>query len=85
MRIACPFCGERDAEEFAVLGSDPGPRPDPAMPGAQARFSDYVHLRPNPAGLNRELWYHASGCRRWLRVRRDTRTHQILSVELASP
>ncbi len=85
MRITCPFCGERDAEEFAVVGSDVGPRPDAAAPDALARFSDYVHLRDNPAGPNSELWYHGSGCRRWLKVLRDTRTHQILTVELASP
>ncbi|HEX3485862.1 MAG TPA: sarcosine oxidase subunit delta [Micropepsaceae bacterium] len=85
MRIPCPFCGLRDAEEFAVLGSDPGPRPDPNAPDAPARFSDYVHVRDNPAGTNREFWYHASGCRRWLRVVRDTRTHDIIAAELVSP
>ncbi len=29
-----------------------------------------------------ELWYHAFGCRSWLRVTRDTRTHEIFAVEL---
>ena len=44
---------------------------------------DYVYLRDNPAGTIRELWYHASGCRSWLVVTRDTRTHAIESVEPA--
>jgi len=85
MRLNCPFCGERDAEEFAVLGRDAGPRPDASAPDALAKFHDYVHLRVNPAGPNREHWYHANGCRRWLIVTRDTQTHEILSAEMAAP
>ena len=45
-------------------------------------FHDYVYLRDNPAGPHRELWYHGSGCRAWLVVTRDTRTHAILAVTL---
>jgi methylglutamate dehydrogenase subunit B len=37
----------------------------------------------NPAGPHRELWYHAGGCLSWLRVTRNTRTHEILAVQLA--
>jgi sarcosine oxidase subunit delta len=85
MRLTCPFCGERDAEEFSILGEVAGPRPDPAAPDAQGRFHAYVHLRDNPAGPQREHWYHANGCRRWLVVERDTRTHQILSTAMAAP
>ena len=83
MRLTCPFCGERDAEEFAMLGSVAGPRPDSDAPDALKRFHDYVYLRENPAGPNAEHWYHAQGCRRWLVVTRDTLTHAIFSVELA--
>jgi methylglutamate dehydrogenase subunit B len=81
MRIQCPFCGERDASEFAYLGAADCERPDPQAPDAQARFVAAVYLRNNPAGPHGELWYHASGCRSWLRVTRDTRTHEILAVE----
>jgi len=85
MRIKCPYCGERDAQEFAYLGAADLARPDPAGEGAQAAFFDYVYLRENQAGPHAELWYHASGCRSWLRVERDTRTHAILSVAFAGP
>ena len=44
---------------------------------------DYVYLRDNPAGPHRELWYHAGGCRAWLIVGRDTRTHAISGAEPA--
>ncbi|MEI9964417.1 MAG: sarcosine oxidase subunit delta [Caulobacteraceae bacterium] len=80
MRIPCPFCGEREAEEFSVMGEAAGPRPDPAAEDAPDRFHAYVHLRSNPAGETDERWYHAAGCRRWLVVTRDTRTHKIVSA-----
>ena len=84
MRIPCPFCGERDAEEFSTLGGVAGVRPDPEAPDAMAQFHAHVHLRDNPAGPHEEHWYHGSGCRRWLVVTRDTRTHQVLGARFAS-
>lgn len=79
MRIPCPFCGERGNEEFTVLGAMPGPRPAPDAP--IEAWHDHVHLRDNPAGALRELWHHSMGCRAWLLVERDTRSHAVLSVE----
>ncbi len=49
---------------------------------AEARLVEAVYLRDNPAGPHDELWYHASGCRSWLRVTRDTRTHEMLAARL---
>jgi heterotetrameric sarcosine oxidase delta subunit len=83
MRIACPYCGERDVREFTYHGDATPVRPDPAAPDALARFTEYVYLRDNPAGPLRELWYHAAGCQSWLIVTRDTRTHAITGVEAA--
>ncbi len=34
-------------------------------------------------GTIQELWYHASGCRSWLTVTRDTRTHAVAGALLA--
>jgi methylglutamate dehydrogenase subunit B len=79
MRIPCPYCGERDAEEFSIQGEVAGRRPEG---GDMAAFHAYVHLRANEYGPTREYWYHANGCRRWLIVARDTRDHSILGVEL---
>lgn len=83
MRISCTYCGPRDASEFTYLGDATLTRPDPETPDAEAAYFDYVYLRDNPAGPHRELWYHASGCRAWLEVTRDTRTHEILDVKKA--
>jgi sarcosine oxidase subunit delta len=81
MRIRCPFCDERDSSEFTVAGDAGCERPDPAQSDALQRFCDAVYLRDNPAGRHVELWYHASGCRSWLQVTRDTVTHEVLAVE----
>jgi len=85
MRIKCPYCGERDLGEFTYLGAADPKRPDPGSADAASAFVDYVYLRENPAGPNAEFWYHGGGCRSWLRVVRDTCTHEIESVELAKP
>jgi methylglutamate dehydrogenase subunit B len=83
MRIECPFCGERDVSEFSYLGDAAFRRPSAATEAAAERFYEAVYLRDNPAGPHQELWLHAAGCLSWLRVTRNTRTHEILAVQLA--
>lgn len=86
MRINCPYCRERDLSEFSYLGdASLLHRPDPNAADAAERFHEYVYLRDNPAGSHRELWYHGSGCRSWLAVTRNTRTHAIERVEQIRP
>ena len=82
MRIDCPACGLRDVGEFVYLG-DSAPRRPEGLDASMEAMVDYVHLRDNPAGRLRELWYHALGCRCWLAVDRDTRDHSISCVALA--
>ncbi|MCO5093173.1 sarcosine oxidase subunit delta [Bosea sp. (in: a-proteobacteria)] len=82
MRITCPHCGARDAQEFSYLGAADLARPD-GMAASEAAMVDYVYLRDNPRGRHRELWYHGAGCRAWLVVGRDTFTHAVISVEPA--
>ena len=80
MRIPCPHCGTRDSQEFSYLGAADLDRPDGLDASTQA-MTDYVYLRDNPCGPHREYWYHAAGCRTWLTVTRNTRTHEITRVE----
>jgi methylglutamate dehydrogenase subunit B len=81
MRIPCPNCGDRDLREFVYQGAAlPRPTPDA---GEQA-WDSYMHLRENPAGPTRDLWYHEAGCCAWLVVSRNTVTHAITSAELAA-
>ena len=36
-----------------------------------------VYLRENAAGMQRERWYHAAGCNRWVTLDRDTTTNRF--------
>ena len=88
MRIECCYCGVRSSEEFSYLGDATLRRPEnldgkTEADAARQRWHDYVYLRDNPAGPHRELWQHVSGCRAWLVVTRNTRTHEIVRVEAA--
>jgi sarcosine oxidase subunit delta len=83
MRIPCPYCGERSNDEFTILGDADAILARPTGNDA-ATFHDYLYLRGNPAGQHRELWHHSAGCRRWLIVSRDTRTHVVLGATLAA-
>ena len=85
MIIPHPLLGPRDAAEFVYLGDAALiDRPDGMAEDAPERFHDYLHLRDNPAGPHRELWFHEQGDRSWLVVTRDTVTHEVLSAELAT-
>jgi len=78
--IHCPFCGPRDQTEYSYGGDATLQRPtDPAALSDQA-WGEYLNVRDNPAGLHDEMWQHAQGCRRWIAVRRNTLTHEIVST-----
>ena len=79
MRLNCPLCGPRDRREFYYSGSDDLlNRPSS---GDEQAWDDMLHLRSNPAGITRDLWYHETGCGSWLRVTRNTVTHEVLATE----
>ena len=80
MRIPCPYCGERGNEEFAFRGGVGPRRPEGDDPDA---WHTYLYLRDNVAGVHREYWQHVSGCRAWLIVTRDTRSHEVFGAEAA--
>lgn len=81
MRITCPICGERDRREFYYKGAA---LERPSEGAGLDQWHAHVNLRENPAGPLAELWYHEMGCGSWLTVTRNTATHEVLSVELAS-
>jgi len=72
LNVPCPTCGPRPYTEFAFGGEL---RPIEAE-DANGDF-DRVFLRENVDGVQVERWFHLFGCRRWLTVRRDTRTDRI--------
>ena len=77
--IPCPWCGARAQSEFSYGGDATLKRPAPDAP--VEAWTAFVYQRDNPAGPHEELWFHGAGCRQWFRVRRDTRTHEIIASE----
>ena len=76
LRIACPYCGERDQVEFAYGGDASEEFPELTNSDV-GRWTEFVFVRENPRGAHGEYWHHQYGCRQWLRVERDTVTHHI--------
>ncbi len=80
--LPCPACGLRDVAEFKFQGElTRRPREKPT----QRELSDYVYFRDNVAGVQREWWYHRTGCGLWFIAERDTRTNEVLSTEIPAP
>jgi len=83
MRLPCPVCGPRPVSEFTYEGDATVVRP-PLDADADAWFAA-VYQRENPRGPHSELWHHIQGCRSFVRVERDTTTHELHGARLVSP
>ena len=80
--IPCPHCGPRDVTEFTYGGDARVRRPARPASLTDEQWAAYVYMRDNPRGEHNELWQHSSGCRRWIEVRRNTYTHDVISSGL---
>jgi heterotetrameric sarcosine oxidase delta subunit len=75
--LTCPNCGEREVTDFAYGGEVTNrPRGTPSL----RELCEYNYFRSNVAGVQREWWYHRSGCRTWFLADRDTRTNEVLDI-----
>jgi sarcosine oxidase subunit delta len=70
IQLPCPWCGLRNVAEFRYAGEST-PRPDPATTTPE-EWRRYLYIRRNPRGSVQESWYHTAGCRRYIRLERDT-------------
>jgi methylglutamate dehydrogenase subunit B len=78
LQIPCPRCGLRPYTEFAFGGELPDGVGN-AQTGLEEDF-ERVWLRRNIAGRELERWFHATGCRRWLTLERDTETNEVHGI-----
>jgi heterotetrameric sarcosine oxidase delta subunit len=77
--LTCPNCGPREVTDFS-FGGEVNPRPT-ERPGKR-ELGAYNYFRRNVAGVQREWWFHRSGCGAWFLAERDTRTNQVLFTEV---
>jgi heterotetrameric sarcosine oxidase delta subunit len=72
--LTCPNCGTREVTDFGFGGEvSRRPRERPTL----RELGAYNYFRRNVAGVQREWWYHRSGCREWFLAERDTRTNEV--------
>lgn len=80
LRIPCPFCGERDEDEFIYGGDADRQRPADPQLVSETQWTDYLYHRNNTKGPVIEWWWHVQGCTKWFQIERDTLTHTINEV-----
>ena len=70
--------GPRPVEEFRCSGEvTRRPQADPSV----RELNTYIYFRQNVAGVHREWWFHHA-CEQWFLAERDTRTNEVLKVEV---
>ena len=72
--LSCPNCGPREVTDFG-FGGELSARPQ--TPPSLRELGVYNYFRRNVAGVQREWWYHRSGCHAWFYAERDTRTNIV--------
>ncbi|MDC1430463.1 sarcosine oxidase subunit delta [Octadecabacter sp.] len=83
MRLPCPLCGERDRREFYYQGHATM-LDRPARDAGIDAWDDYLHNRDNIAGEVEDLWHHEAGCGAWIKVTRNTVTHEVSGAKLVN-
>jgi heterotetrameric sarcosine oxidase delta subunit len=77
--VRCPNCGDRSVYEFRFGGEV---KQRPALDASEAVWIDYRYNRENLNGVQKEWWFHRSGCRQWLLATRNTVTNEVLNTVL---
>lgn len=77
--IECPNCGPRNAQEFRY-GGEYNPRPKDPNHVSEDAWTDFVYMRANQNGLQKEWWYHRAGCQIWFLAERHTRTNEVIKT-----
>ena len=71
----------REVTDFSFGGEAKArPRERPS----RRELNEYNYFRRNVAGVQREWWFHRSGCRAWFVAERDTRTNEVHWTALPS-
>jgi heterotetrameric sarcosine oxidase delta subunit len=79
--LTCPNCGTREVTDFG-FGGEIAQRPTSRPTWRELNTFNY--FRRNVAGVQREWWFHRSGCRAWFIAERDTRDNRVLFTALPS-
>ena len=78
--INCPYCGEREQEEFTCGGEAHIVRPQNPAELTDDEWAEYLFIRKNKKGIQFERWNHSFGCRKWFNAARNTATDKIIKI-----
>jgi heterotetrameric sarcosine oxidase delta subunit len=81
IRVPCPHCGQRNANEFRY-GGEVNARPAHQVALSDTEWADYLYMRRNVQGVQTEWWYHRDGCGAWFLAERHTKTNEIVRTYL---
>ncbi len=82
--IECPNCGPRNSGEFR-FGGEYNPRPKNMKEITNEKWTDYVFLRENKVGVQKEWWYHRAGCGTWFLAERHTKSNEVVKTYMWEP
>jgi sarcosine oxidase subunit delta len=82
--IPCPFCGNRNEDEFICGGDADRIRPQNPEVLTDHEWQDYLYNNTNTKGWVRERWWHVKGCGSWFEINRNNVTHEIRELNLSS-
>lgn len=74
--LTCPHCGERNVSEFRY-GGEYNPRPKAPLETNDVDWADFIYMRDNKLGVQKEWWYHRAGCGVWFIAERHTKTNKV--------
>ena len=75
--LRCPHCGDRSVYEFRFGGEV---KQRPAPDASEEAWENYTYTKTNELGVQKEWWFHRSGCREWIQAVRNTGTNQVLET-----
>jgi len=75
--IPCPYCGNRNEDEFVCGGDADRIRPQEPAKLSEEEWQDYLYNNTNAKGWINERWWHYKGCGKWILLRRNNVTHEI--------
>ena len=84
IQVECPNCGNRNSLEFRY-GGELNSRPAKPMEASHEEWVDFVFFKDNKRGVQKEWWYHRSGCQLWFIAERHTHTNEVLKTYLWEP
>ncbi|MCA9929287.1 MAG: sarcosine oxidase subunit delta [Anaerolineales bacterium] len=67
------------------FGGEYNPRPKGMMDVSNEAWTDYVFLRENKVGVQKEWWYHRAGCGLWFLAERHTKSNGVIKTYMWKP